>query len=84
MVALEAYDFVAQWVAIYFQLDVLCARICLKVSPEVCVDAFTLYKLPHGLSYRRLLGQRVQLASFKALACAHFPVFGRVFLLSSV
>ena len=48
------------------------------------VDTSTLYELPHSVSHRRLLGQRIQLAIFKALSCADFPILGRVFLLISV
>ena len=84
MIALETYNFVAQRVAINFQLDIFFFRICYKVSPEMRVDTFTIYELPHGFSYRRLSGLSIQLAFLKALSRAHFPILGRVFLLISV
>ena len=50
----------------------------------MCVHTRTIYKLPHGFSYRRLLGLRVQHASLKALASAYFPILCWVFLLISI
>ena len=84
MIALETYDFVAQRVAIDFKLNIFFFRICYKVSPEMRVDTFTIYELPHGFSYRRLPGQGVQLTFLKAFSRAYFPILGRVFLLISV
>ena len=84
MIALEAHDFVAQRVAIDFQLNIFFFRICYKVSPEMRVDTFTINELPHRFSYRRLSGQSVQLTFLKALSRAHFPILGWVFLLISV